>query len=102
MSRRRALVTPLARLDLIDAALFIAEDNPAAADRFIEAITETIDRAALRPMIGRARPEIGRDIRSLPFRSFVIFYRPIPLRGIEVVRVLHGARDIAPLFDEEG
>jgi toxin ParE1/3/4 len=33
------------------------------------------------------------------FPNYLVFYRPI-LRGIEVVRVLHGARDIAAQFTE--
>ena len=53
------------------------------------------------PLIGRARPELLIDLRSLPFGRYVIFYLPRK-RGIEVVRVLHGARDLKPLFDEDG
>lgn len=33
------------------------------------------------------------------FEKHLIFHRPIP-EGIEVVRVLHGAPDLAGLFDE--
>ncbi len=55
---------------------------------------------ARHPLIGRARPELLTDLRSLPFGRYVIFYLPRK-RGIEVVRVLHGARDLKPLFDED-
>jgi toxin ParE1/3/4 len=51
-------------------------------------------------LIGRARPELFADLRSLPFGRYVIFYLPRK-RGIEVVRVLHGARDLKSLFDED-
>jgi hypothetical protein len=37
---------------------------------------------------------------GLAFGRYVIFYLPRK-RGIEVVRVLHGARDLKPLFDED-
>lgn len=96
----RATYTPLARLDLIDVALFIAEENLSAADRFLDGITEAINRLAQRPMLGRSRPELGRNLRSLPHRHYVIIYRPTPPTGVEVIRVLHGSRDIPPLFDE--
>jgi toxin ParE1/3/4 len=33
--------------------------------------------------------------------NYVVFYRPIE-NGIEVVRVLHGRRDIAALFSRRG
>jgi len=44
-----------------------------------------------------------RDLRIWPIRGFekiVIFYRPIE-GGIEVVRVLHGARDVKGILEEE-
>ena len=34
------------------------------------------------------------------FENYVIFYRPIE-HGIEIVRVLHAARDIAAIFEDE-
>jgi toxin ParE1/3/4 len=37
------------------------------------------------------------NLRSFPVGSYVIFYRPIE-EGIEVIRVLHSARDIEDIF----
>jgi len=58
------------------------------------------------PHMGPARvfrnPRL-RDLRIWPIRGFekiVIFYRPIE-GGIEVVRVLHGARDVKGILEEE-
>ena len=45
------------------------------------------------PLIGRARPELAPELRSLPEGSYVIFYKPRPA-GPEIVRILHGKRDI--------
>lgn len=50
------------------------------------------------PESGRKRPDLAPDLRSLPVGNQVIFYRPIP-DGIQVIRVLHGARDIPAVFD---
>lgn len=99
MSRRTLHRTPQARLDLVDAALYIAEGNPSAADRFLDAIADTMRHLADHPLVGRARPELTPDLRSFPHKPYVIFYRPIP-RGVQIVRVLHGARDIPPLFED--
>ena len=41
-----------------------------------------------------------RQWRVSGFENYLIFYRPIE-DGIEVLRVLHGARDIEGLFREE-
>ena len=51
-------------------------------------------------MIGRARKELATDLRSFPFGRYVIFYTPVQ-DGIDVVRVLHSARDVDAAFDEE-
>jgi toxin ParE1/3/4 len=45
------------------------------------------------PLLGRSRTDLHPGLRSFPFGRYVIFYRPLD-DGIEVVRVLHGARDI--------
>jgi toxin ParE1/3/4 len=52
------------------------------------------------PMMGRARDEIEQGLRSFPFGRYVIFYMPSD-DGIDVVRVLHSARDIDAVFADE-
>jgi toxin ParE1/3/4 len=49
--------------------------------------------------MGRARPELRPDLRSFPVGRFVIFYREVR-DGIEIVRVLRGARDLPALFNK--
>jgi toxin ParE1/3/4 len=94
------VIRPKALGDLAEIWVYIAEDSPRQADAFAAAIDREIRGLARHPLIGRARPELFTDLRSLPFRRYVIFYLPRK-RGIEVVRVLHGARDLKPLFDED-
>lgn len=43
---------------------------------------------------------LAPDVRSFPFGRYVIFYLPID-DGIDVVRVLHSARDIDAVFGQE-
>lgn len=50
--------------------------------------------------MGRSRPELMHNVRSIPLGNYVIFYIPRE-RGIEVVRVLQGSRDLDSLFDSE-
>lgn len=91
---------PLAALDILDIWDHIADDNMAAADRWVDALDAVFSRLATQPMMGRARPEIARDLRSFPFRRYVIYYVPLS-DGIDVVRVLHSARDIDGLVGAE-
>jgi toxin ParE1/3/4 len=51
--------------------------------------------------MGRAREELASELRSFPVRRYVVFYRPL-VDGIEVVRVLHGARDVTEIAEEGG
>lgn len=96
--------TPQAIADLDAIGSFIAEDNLNAATRFLEAAEAAFDLLASMPSMGRAVPFRGRtaqDIRMWRvqgFERYLIFYRAIE-QGIEIVRVLHGARDIERLFE---
>jgi toxin ParE1/3/4 len=47
--------------------------------------------------MGRSRPELAAGVHSFPVARYVVFYRPASA-GVEVVRVLHGARDIGATF----
>jgi toxin ParE1/3/4 len=90
--------TSQAELDRVEIALRIARDNPAAADRLLETVDEKCRLLARMPEMGRQRFDLAPNLRSLPVGDYVIFYRPVP-DGIQVIRVLHGARDIPTLFD---
>ncbi|WP_246725401.1 type II toxin-antitoxin system RelE/ParE family toxin [Beijerinckia sp. L45] len=56
-------------------------------------------------MLGRSRPELRPDFRSVAFETYLIFFRyrdgATPRDVLEVIRVLHGARDIEALFDRD-
>ena len=47
--------------------------------------------------MGRARTELAADLRSLPAGSYIIFYRPVA-DGVEIIRVVHQARDTTAMF----
>lgn len=91
-------VSAAARSDLDDIWLYIAPDNIEAADRLINAIVLRFPKLAATPQLGRQRSELSAQLRSFPVGCYIIFYRPMA-DGIEVVRVLHGARDLPPLFE---
>lgn len=48
-------------------------------------------------MMGRARDDLAPGIRSLAFGRYVVFFVALA-DGIDVVRVMHGARDIDHTF----
>ena len=79
---------------------YIADDSLAAADRWVDRLDEQFRVLATQPMMGRARDELAPGVRSFPFGRYVVFYVPLD-DGIDVVRVLHGARDIDAVFNPE-
>lgn len=93
----RLAIRPEAIADLESIEDHIALDDVDQALAFIERLYEAMTLLAGQPLMGRARPELGADIRSFPVGRYVIFYQPI-LSGIDVVRVLSGARDIDAVF----
>jgi len=86
--------TSLARADLIEAWLYVAEENLNAADQMLDIINEGIHLLAQQPLMGRERPELRAGLRSWPTATpYILYYLP-DLDGLTLIRVLHHARDI--------
>ncbi|MDP2431541.1 MAG: type II toxin-antitoxin system RelE/ParE family toxin [Pseudomonadota bacterium] len=83
----------MALVDLVEIWGFIADDNEVNADNFLARLESRLDQLAHQPRMGKPRDELMNGLRSYPFGRYVVFYLPHP-DGVEVVRVLHGARDI--------
>ena len=88
---------PQAETDLDDIWWYIAQDNPDAADRFLDTIAERCQTLAQFPNIGISRDELMPSLRSLPIGKYMIFYMPLD-DGIQVVRVLPAMMDIDAFF----
>jgi toxin ParE1/3/4 len=93
MSRPR--FTTEAWLDLEEIVRYIGTRNPSAAARLTDGVEETCWRLARQPGLGQSRPDLLPGIRFIPLGSYLIFYRECD-EGIQVLRVLHGARDYGP------
>ena len=88
---------PQAEVDILEIWDFIAGDSIAAADKWVDDLDEKMSLWATQPMMGRARDELAPGVRSLAFGRYVVFFAPLP-DGIDIVRVMHGARDIDNTF----
>ena len=76
---------------------FIAADNPDAADNLLRRFDEKLELYARNPGMGTMRENLGQGLRSFPVGNYLIFYRTAE-NAIELVRVLHGARDLHSIF----
>lgn len=93
----RLRVSRRASADLLDIWLFIAQDSQEAADRHLSVLHEKFRTLSLQPGIGRRRDELRAGMRSFPAGKHIIYYRE-SRDGILILRVLHGARDVGPMF----
>lgn len=103
---RQIYLRPRAEADLDGHFLYIADDNPEAAARFLEALESAFRLLAENNEIGSLRdfnnPRL-EGIRMWPvhgFEHYLVFYVPTTT-GIDVVRVLHSSRDIAAHIGDE-
>jgi toxin ParE1/3/4 len=84
---------PKAQADLLEIWLYVAQDSARAADRLLDRIEAQCRLLADNPRLGKARPEIASDARAWIVGRYLVLYRERD-EGIEVVRVVHGAREI--------
>lgn len=91
------IISSEADQDLLDIWLYIAQDSPVNADRFLDRLYEVAHKLTEFNEMGTARPDLAEALRSFPVDRYVIYFRPIQ-QGIELVRVLRGSRDITVLF----
>ncbi len=104
--KRAILVRRAAERDLDEQAEYLAtQGNVERALRFYRAAEATFELLASRPGIGKViqfRSRFLTNVRTFPLKGFpkhLVFYLPIE-HGVEIIRVLHGARDLEILLQE--
>ena len=69
--------------------------SPNGADVVVEGIEETIALLADFPKMGTPCPHLALNLRRCSWREFLIYYRYLE-DNVEIVRVLHGRRNVEP------
>ena len=101
---RELIVSGPADDDINEYLDYVNERNPAAARRFLQALHQAYDRLLSLPDVGHLWKTTREDLKGLrAWRvedfPLSIFYFPRPT-AIEVIRVLHHARDIKAILEE--
>jgi toxin ParE1/3/4 len=100
--RKRAVIwSTEAEQDLFDIWQYLsAEASNRTAEKYLRNIYRAGERVRIRPLSGRARNDVMPGLRSVLVLPYVVFYR-VTERSVEIVRVLHGRRDLDAIFAED-
>jgi toxin ParE1/3/4 len=96
----RVLFSALVEGDLETIGDYIAADSPARAVSFVRQLRAQCLKLGQNPVLYRLRPDIGPEVRLVPMGRYVILYRIVG-EVVRVERVVHGARDLPALLDDE-
>jgi len=92
--------TRQAETDLLEIWEFITQHNPQAADEIIRTLDARSQELLVHPRLGVSRKDVAPNMRQLVMHNYLILYRIINKdNDIEIVRFLHGARDLFSLFE---
>jgi toxin ParE1/3/4 len=104
--KRKLVILPRARAELYDGAEYISVENEDLSRRFLAAADATFADLLATPGLGRVREFHGARLHGLRswrirgFENWLVFYR-VTEEAVEILRVLHGARDLEALFEAE-
>jgi len=99
-------ILPAAEADVDAAAMYIARDNLDAALRSYDAVERTYKELAEHPTrwpryeLDHPRLARLRKRSVIGFKNHLVFYHMIGGK-VEIIRVLHGARDIPNALEDE-
>ena len=89
--------------DVLELARYLIEQSEEAARRFVDAVQTTLKDLAQMPGMGSRKdfddPELSevRSWRVEGFSNHLIYYFPLS-DGIDVLAIMHGARDVESLL----
>jgi plasmid stabilization system protein ParE len=93
-------LTQAAKGDLLKILEYLEGDTPNAILKVLDALDNAMQLLADNPGIGHLRPDLTpQGVRFWPVFRYLVIYRP-DTKPLEIVRVLHGKRDVRRLLEE--
>jgi len=94
---------PQAERDIEECFVFIGEDNLDIAVHFLVAVEDSIEFIGKNPFVGKIREFKDSKTKNIrmtlvkDFHNYQIYYT-VKDEIIEIIRVLHGSRDLPDIF----
>jgi toxin ParE1/3/4 len=95
----RYVIALQAREDLKEISRYIAKEReaPQGAKRLRALFLAQFRLLGSQPLMGELRADLGANVRQWPVGDYVVFYEPTDT-GIEIIQIVHGARDLGSAF----
>ena len=101
MARFKVEWSERARRELLDIYDFIVESgNPLTALRYIDRIERRCEEIGDHPYSGRAREEVRKGMRSIPFESVILLYT-VADDTVTISNIIYGGRDYGTLLRDK-
>ena len=96
---KKYLLTGPAKDDLREIIAYLRDRSPQAAKRVRTKLGEAMRQLAEMPSVGHLREDLADEpLRFWSVYSYLIVYRP-DTEPLQIIRVLHGARDIKTILE---
>lgn len=76
----------------------LSEWSEEQANQYVGSIEQGIRRLLEYPLLGKARPDINKEIRVLQIQKHSIFYR-VSSEYVDIIGILHGRMDAKGYFN---
>lgn len=97
----RIVRRPQFKEDLFEVWDYIAKDSEKRADAFLVELEARISLLSEALLIGVQKLPNFPRLRVSPYKSYLFVYEPLENGGVELIRLLHGAREWRRLIDDE-
>ncbi|NJK70438.1 MAG: type II toxin-antitoxin system RelE/ParE family toxin [Microcoleus sp. CSU_2_2] len=94
------IIAPSASRDLNEITDYFANFNVETGERLIAAFEKKCQNLINFPMIGRSYEDIRAGLRGVPLDGYIILYQ-VTTNTLEILRVVHGSRNLKTLFESE-
>jgi toxin ParE1/3/4 len=96
---REVRIAGTAASDLRRLWSYVAQSDREAATQLVKEIVRRFALLRDNPFMGRQQDHLLLNLRSFPVRGYLVFYQPFE-EHVDILRVLHGSRDVERIFDE--
>lgn len=96
---KEVILSKEAKADLVEIGDYIAAQNPLRAASYAEELYSKAQNIGSAPLAYPKRSDFGPDLRAAVHKPYLIVFR-VTKNAVEVVRIIHGARDLPRLFED--